>query len=96
VKTEKTPELRADAVRRLSSIRSANTADALAGTYGGEQDKNVKRAIIDSLYSQNNVKAMVVCARSEKDPEMVRFIVSRIASMKSPEAVDYLMEILKK
>jgi hypothetical protein len=34
-------------------------------------------------------------ARTEKDPEM-RYIVSRLAGMKSPEASDYLMEILKK
>jgi hypothetical protein len=63
--------------------------------YGSEQDKEVKRAIVNSLASQNDVKQLVAVARTEKDPEM-RYIVSRLAGMKSPEASDYLMEILKK
>ncbi len=92
-KTEKSPELRADAIRRM---RAGSTGDALAGLYAGEQDKEVKRTIVGALQSQNNVKAMVAAARSEKDPEMVRYIVSRLAGMKSPEAADYLMEIIKK
>ena len=95
MKTEKTPELRADAVRRLASLHTSN-ADALMAIYSADQDKNVKRAIVEGFYSQGNVRAMVAAARAERDPEMVRFIVGRLASMKSPEAADYLMEILKK
>jgi tetratricopeptide (TPR) repeat protein len=94
-KTEKTPELRVDAVRRLASLRLSNS-DALMAIYNADQDKNVKRAIVDGFSSQSNVKAMVAAARAERDPEMVRYIVGRLASMKSPEAADYLMEILKK
>jgi len=94
-KTEKTPELRADAVRRLLQLRVSDPAPLMA-IYSADQDKNVKRAIVDGLYSQNNVKAIVAAARAERDPEMVRYIVGRLASMKSPEAADYLMEILKK
>ncbi|MBZ5586486.1 MAG: tetratricopeptide repeat protein [Acidobacteriia bacterium] len=45
-KTEKSSELRADAVRRL---RSGSTGDALAGLYAGEQDKEVKRTILGAL-----------------------------------------------
>ena len=58
--------------------------------------QEVKRAIVNSLASQNDVKQLVAVARTEKDPETVRYIVSRLAGMKSPEASDYLMEILKK
>jgi hypothetical protein len=94
-KIEKTPELRADAVRRLLQLRMPDLA-ALMTIYNADQDKGVKRAIVEGFYSQGNVKAMVAAARAERDPEMVRFIVGRLASMKSPEAADYLMEILKK
>jgi len=94
-KTEKTPELRADAVRRLLQLRISDLVPLMT-IYSADRDKNVKRAIVEGFYSQGNVKAMVACARAERDPEMVRFIVGRLASMKSPEASDYLMEILKK
>jgi hypothetical protein len=95
-KTEKDAELRRDAVRRLTSLKNPAATDALVAMYGSEQDKEVKRAIINSLASQNDVKQLVAVARTEKDPETVRYIVSRLAGMKSPEASDYLMEILKK
>jgi HEAT repeat protein len=94
-KTEKDAELRRDAVRRLTSLKNPAATDALVAMYGSEQDKEVKRAIVNSLASQNDVKQLVAVARTEKDPEM-RYIVSRLAGMKSPEASDYLMEILKK
>ena len=95
-KTEKDAELRADAVRRLTAMRNPATGDALVGIYSSEQDKAVKREIVNSFASQDNVKQLVAVARTEKDPEMVRYIVGRLAGMKSPEAADYLMEILKK
>jgi tetratricopeptide (TPR) repeat protein len=94
-KTERNPELLMDVVRRLGPLL-ASSADALTVIYNSSQDKNVKRAIVDDFYSRNNVKIMVSVARAERDPEMVRYIVGRLASMKSPEAADYLMEILKK
>ena len=95
-KTEKAPELRLDAVRRLTSMKNPSLNEALVAIYGSEQDKQVKRAIADSFASQGNVKQLVAVARTEHDPEMVRYIVGRLAGMKSPEAADYLMEILKK
>jgi hypothetical protein len=95
-KTEKSAELRRDAIMRLAVLKNAGVSDALVSMYGSEQDKDVKRAIINSFASQDNVKQMVAAARTEKDPEMVRYIVSRLSAMKSPDASDYLMEILKK
>jgi hypothetical protein len=95
-KTEKAADLRMDAIRRLTSLRNPAVADALVGIYSSEQDKQVKRTIIDAFVSQGAVKQLVAVARTEKDPELVRDIVGRLAGMKSPEAADYLMEIVKK
>ena len=39
---------------------------------------------------------MIQIARSEKDPKMRQRIVERLVNMKSPEATDYLLEILNK
>jgi hypothetical protein len=39
---------------------------------------------------------MIQIARSEKDRDMQRRILDRLVNMHSPEATDYLMEIIKK
>jgi hypothetical protein len=40
-------------------------------------------------------RALVTLARAEKNPEMKKDIVSKLANMKSKEATDYLLELLK-
>ncbi|HLH16632.1 MAG TPA: HEAT repeat domain-containing protein [Bryobacteraceae bacterium] len=94
-RSEKTPELRAYAIRMLSSRADVASGDALAAMYTADQDEEVRSAILDALSGQHNAKAMVTIARAEKDPKMKQRIVERLASMHSPEATDYLMEILK-
>jgi hypothetical protein len=94
VKAEKSPELRAEGIRMLSG--KAETGDAVAALYGGEQDQQVKRAILDTLFAQRNGKALVDLARKERDTETKREIVRRLSTMKSSkEANDYMLELLK-
>jgi HEAT repeats len=94
-KTEKDPKLRRFAIQALGSTRAAATGDSLVALYSGVQDQEVKRTIVDALCGQRNVKALIQVARAEKDPRMKQRIVERLAGMRSPEATDYLMEILK-
>jgi hypothetical protein len=93
VKTEKSPELRAQGIRYLSG--KVETGDSLVTLWATEQDQQVKRAILDSLTGQQNAKALVDLARKERDPEMKRQVVRLITTMKSKEANDYLLELLK-
>jgi hypothetical protein len=93
VKTEKSPELRAQGIRYLSS--KVETGDSLVTLWATEQDQQVKRAILDSLNGQQNAKALVDLARKERDTEMKREIVRRLSNMKSKEATDYWLELLK-
>ena len=94
-RSDKDAKLRRQAIQNLSSTRAASTGDGLVSMYGTEQDQQVKNSIIDALYSQKNVKALVAAARSEKDSNMKKRILERLVNMRSPEANDYLMEILK-
>ena len=93
VKTEKSPELRAQGIRYLST--KVETGDSLVTLWATEQDQQVKRAILDSLNGQQNAKALVDLARKERDTEMKREIVRRLSNMKSKEATDYWLELLK-
>ena len=81
-------------IRLLGGREDGGTGDALVAMYP-DGDQDVKNAILDSLTSQRNAKAMVGLARAEKDPRLKQRIVERLAGMRSPEATDYLMEILK-
>ena len=56
----------------------------------------MKRTIIDALSNQHNAKALVAAAKSEKDDNMKRRVLERLVNIKSPEATEYLLEILKK
>jgi hypothetical protein len=55
----------------------------------------VKRSIVNALYGQKNVTALVQLGRKETDPELKREIVRELVNMKSPEATQFLEEILK-
>jgi len=95
VKTEKDANVRRTALQVLGSHKAANISDALVSIYSAETDPQIKRSIVDSVYSQHNAKALVDMARAEKDSKMKLTIVERLSNMKSKEATDYLLEILK-
>jgi hypothetical protein len=94
-RTDKDPNIRRAAIQGLAGITAPSTGDALAALYPAEQDKEVKRAIISTLFAQKNVKTLVELGRKETDPEMKRYIVQLLVEIKSPEATAFLEDILK-
>jgi tetratricopeptide (TPR) repeat protein len=94
-KSEKDPELRRTAIRNLGLMKRAGTSEALVSIYGSDSAADVRRAVVNALFIQNNGKALVDLARAEKNMEMKKEIVSKLSIMNSPEAKAYLMELLK-
>ena len=94
-RNEKDPELRKTAIRNLGLMKRTGTSEALVSIYGSDSAVDVRRAVVNALFLQNNGKALVDLARAEKNIEMKKEIVSKLSIMKSPEAKDYLMELLK-
>ena len=94
-KGERDPELRKTAIRNLGLMRSAGAAETLASIYGSDASPDVRKAVVNALFLQNNARALVDLARAEKNPDMKKEIVSKLSIMKSKEATDYLMELLK-
>jgi ribosomal protein L17 len=64
--------------------------------YASEQDKQIRTSILRAFRVQNNAKALVDAAKKETDPAMKREAVQLLSSMKSPEATEFLMELLNK
>jgi len=96
--TEKDPELRRTAIRALGNVRRAETSPRLIGLYEKEQEFEVRKAIIDALFIQQNATALVDLARKEQDPGMKKDIVSKLSVMgsKDPVVMQFMMELLSK
>jgi HEAT repeat protein len=94
-RTEKDAKLRRAAIQSLGSVKATNTSDALVSIYGGEQDQQVKRTIINSLANQRSVQPLMQLYRKESDVEVKRTILRSITDMHSPEATQFLEDILK-
>lgn len=93
---EKDPEIRRTAIRNLGLIGSEEAKQALLAIYAKETNRENKEAVLNALFIQGNAHALVVIARGEKDPELKKTAVSKLALMNSKEGNDYLMEILQK
>src|SRR5262249_34278527 len=59
------------------------------------QDTSMRQNIVNIMGNQGNAKALVTLARAERDPQMKKYIVQRLSNMKSSDAADYLLELLK-
>ena len=94
--SEKDPELRRAAIRNLGLIHSDESSNALKTIYGRETDRGLKEEVLNAFFLQGNAAALVAIARNEKDPELKKTAVSKLALMHSKEATDYLMELLQK
>jgi hypothetical protein len=96
-RTEKDLDLRRTAIHNLGMMRSpgSNTGDALVSIYRNESQADIKRSIINSLFMQRNAKALVDLAKAEKDASLKRELVQKLSVMKTPEATDYMLELLK-
>lgn len=94
-RNEKDPALRVAAIKSLGLMGDNGRGDVLVSIYQSDPNREVREAVLNSLFLQHNGKALVALARSEKNPEMKRKIVEKMALVNSKETTDYMMEILK-
>jgi HEAT repeat protein len=94
-KNEKDPEVRRMAIRYLGSNPNAKTGEALRSIYGADTATDVRREVINALSRRDAGATLVELARIEKDPMLKKEIVQRLSNIKSKEATDYLLELLK-
>ena len=94
-KNEKDADVRRMAIRYLGSNPNAKTAEALRSIYGADTSTDVRREVIGALSRRDAGATLVELARIEKDPMLKKEIVQRLSNLKSKEATDYLLELLK-
>ncbi len=95
-RSESNAELRKAAVQGLLFDRTPKTTELMLSLYRDEKDPAVKRQIVDSLSMTGTAATLVQMARQESDPALRKRIVERLSMMKDKEAVDYMVELLKK
>ena len=94
-KNEKDADVRRMAIRYLGSNPNAKTGEALRSIYGTDTTTDVRREVISALSRRDAGATLVELARIEKDPMLKKEIVQRLSNIKSKEATDYLLELLK-
>jgi len=95
-RSEKDPGLRREAIRGLGIMGGEKTGEFLASLYASDKDPEVRRHVLRSLFVQGNAKSLVEIAKAETDSAMKKEVVSLLSHMDSPEATNYLLEILNK
>jgi HEAT repeat protein len=95
-KTEPDPQVRARAIRNVGIFGGTEGLNALLSIYNSANDTASKKAVIQALFIHGAAKTMVELARKETDPELKKDLVRNLALMDSPEAHDYMLEILNK
>ena len=93
-RNEKNEELKTAAIHNLG-LMGRGTGSMLVQLYQSDAREDVRHAVIQGLFLQNNAKALVDLARNEKDSDLKHDIVQKLSIMHSKEATDYLMEFLR-
>ncbi|MEA2561323.1 MAG: hypothetical protein QOH06_2827 [Acidobacteriota bacterium] len=93
---EKDPETRVEAIHSLGNDESPKAMEALRSIYSASADRQTRTAVIDALTNQENAKALIEIFRVEKDRELRKEIVHRLADMDSPEAEAFVDKIFEK
>lgn len=88
-------ELRKTAIRDLGAM-GKETAPDLVALYHEESSLDLKEQALNGLFIQGSAKELIEIARAETDPELQKKTVRWISLMGTPEAKDFLMELLKK
>ena len=88
--------VRRAAIRNLGLIGSDDSGKALRELYAKETDLGIRKEVLNSLFIQGNATALVAIARAEKDPELKKTAVQKLALMNTKESSDYMMELLQK
>ena len=91
-RNEKVVELRLTAIKNLGLI--GNTGPMLIQMYESDTNRDVREAVINGLFLQGNSKALIALARKEKDTQLKKEIVSKVALMGGDDTADFLLEII--
>jgi len=95
-RTEKDPRLRRAAIRGMGLLDGDEAGPLLISLYESEKELEIRSAVLDALFLQDNDAALIGIARKETDPRLRKAAVEKLALMESEEATKFMLEILNK
>ncbi len=84
-----------DAIQSTGLFEGGRANESLARLYKSSQDKDVKEAVIIAFFVSSDASRMVELARNEKNKEVKRTIIERLALMHDKAATNYMFELLR-
>jgi len=87
-------DLRASAIQHLGLVGGSEAARALRAIYADENDHEVREVVLEALFIQGNVEALLEIARTESDPALRQEAVRHLSHMDSEVATEFMLEIL--
>jgi len=87
------PDVQLRAVRYLGMMRTGDNRQVLGDVYKNTNDTAVKRAVIQAYRSAGAADALNDLARSEKDAELKRSIISTLGNMERAKSGDTLRSL---
>lgn len=94
-KNETNPEARRKAIEMLGVIGDTDAIAALVSIYNTQTDLESRKHALRGLFIHQDSKDLIALARKETNPEMKKEIVRYLSLIHSPDATEYMMEILK-
>jgi hypothetical protein len=97
-RTNTNPDLQQRAIRILGSSNSPEATNTLVAVYKADNSIETKKAVISALASAPRntgaITALVTIGRAERNPELRTRIVQHLSNSNSPEAQQFLIEIV--
>jgi len=92
---EQDPALRSQAIHGLGLVESGKSVDVLRAVYTASSDPEIRKAVLEAFFIQQNARAMIDLYRTEKDREVRREIVRYLSLMDSEEAEQFISKIFE-
>lgn len=93
-KQDREPRLRERAIRALG-LSGKKYGPLLVEIYHSNAQDGGKKAVLNSLFIQGNVSALVAIAREEKDHQLKKEAIRKLSHMSGAEAKAFMLEILE-
>lgn len=90
---ERDPHLRKEAIQKLG-LMGSGTAPTLLQIYAEESSVDVKEGVINSLFLQGNVRALIDLSKKETNKELRKEALQKLSLMNNSEALEYMLQIL--
>ena len=94
-RSEQNPELRSAAIEGLGLIGSKEAGAALHSLWQSESDREIKEAILEAFFLQNDAEFLIEIVRAETDTELRKEALEYLSLIGSDEAVEFLLKALE-